>query len=58
MATEKSLLVGGKRVKLVNGKKLKSLTFNGKTYEFSTSKTYDSVLANNSWADIEQATGT
>lgn len=53
-ATEKSLLVGGKRVKLVNGKKLKSLTFNGKTYEFSTSKTYDSVLANNSWADIQE----
>lgn len=54
-ATEKSLLVGGKRVKLVNGKKLKSLTFNGKTYEFSISKTYDSVLANNSWADIQEA---
>lgn len=54
MATEKSLLVGGKKVKLVNGKTLKSLTFNGKTYEFSTSKTYDSVLANNSWADIQE----
>ena len=55
-ATEKSLLVDGKGVKLVNGKKLKSLTFNGKLYEFDTgSKTYDSVLANNSWADIQEA---